>query len=78
MRRVEIEKCNRVVTFFNKNEIERRIIKHDKDNFSKVNITDAQNNKMISVIADDETRDNILSGDSHRDKFNDDEKEKKD
>ena len=73
LRKLEIEEGDRVVTVCNKNEIERRIVKHNKEHVSKVKSTDACNDKTYSVINDDETRDNILNGDLRRDKCDDDD-----
>ena len=73
MRRLEIDEGDSAVVVCNKNEIERLIIKHNKEHFGKFKSVDLHNEKICSVINDDETRDNILNGYFDRDECNDDD-----
>ena len=59
---LEIEEGERIVKIFNKNEIERRIIKNDKEYFSKAKGNDAHNDKTNSAMNEEKPRDNVLNG----------------
>ena len=66
LRKLEIEEGDEIVTACNKDEIERRIIKHNKENFSKVKGTKAHVDKTHDATKEDDTRDNIMKGDLNR------------
>ena len=71
--RIEIEEGDKVAAVWNKNEIEIHIFKQSNERFCKAKSTVAHDYETCSVIKNDETRDIILNGESHRDTFNDDD-----
>ena len=71
LRRLEIEERDRVVTVCNKEEIEKKIINHNKEHFSEVKGTTAHDDKIHYRMKEEEMRDTILNGQLNRNKCDD-------
>ena len=66
MRSLETEESDEIVTSCNKDEIERRRMKNNKEHFSKVQGTKAHVDKINNAMKEDETRDNSMKGELDR------------
>ena len=72
-RKIEVEEGDEIMAMQNKEEIERMIIKHNKEHFSKVKSTKKHNDKMHKIVNENKTRDAIMKGELNRDECDDEE-----
>ena len=64
--RLEIGEVDRIITVWDIDEIEWRIIKHNKEHFSKFKGTKAHDDKTYYAMKENDTRDDVMKGELNK------------
>ena len=73
LRKVEVVEGDEIISIRNKDEMERLIIKHNRENFSKGKNTKACEDKTCNSTRKNETRDLTLNGELKREDCDEEE-----